>query len=136
MSLTFEQITSMIPAGSMGFLATVDDNKPEIRGWQLQFIEDNKFFFWTTMEKKVYDQLKRNPNISFLVEAGGYSIRISGTVEIDDSKELSKRVYEKLDDDIKKIYPDFKTSGFVAFVLSHGTIKYSHGFGPVTSVVF
>ena len=136
MSLGLEQIMSMIPARSMGYFATIDGNKPDVRGWQLQFIEGNKFYFCTSTKKDVYRQLKENPNISFYVEAGGYSFRISGAIEMDDSEELNNYVYSKTQEEIKALYPDPKSSGFIAFTLSHGVIKYAKGFGPFTSITF
>lgn len=136
MSLTLDKILSMIPERAMGHFATVNGDKPEVRGWQLQFIEDGKFYFCTSTKKEVYEQMKKNPNVSFIVEASGYIFRISGVAEFDDSNKTRDYTYSRIQEGLKTLYPTVESNGFTAFTISHGVIRYAQGFGPFASVTF
>eukprot|EP00766_Chilomastix_caulleryi_P000826 gnl/Chilomastix_caulleri/1804.p1 GENE.gnl/Chilomastix_caulleri/1804~~gnl/Chilomastix_caulleri/1804.p1 ORF type:complete len:137 (+),score=32.38 gnl/Chilomastix_caulleri/1804:99-509(+) len=136
MELTFSQITDMIKPYSNGMFATIDGDKPDVRGWQLQFIEDGKFYFCTSTMKNVYKQMQENPNVTFHVESGEYVFRISGKAILVIDDEENKRVHEHINDSVKEIYSTPDSNGFTSFHIDHGIIKYAKGYAPSKTIEF
>jgi uncharacterized pyridoxamine 5'-phosphate oxidase family protein len=46
--MNIEQIKEILSDGTMGYFATLNGQQLEVRGWQYQFSEENKFYFMTT----------------------------------------------------------------------------------------
>ena len=70
-----------------GVLATVSDNRPQTRVFQVMRVEDTTLFFATAPQKAVWQQLQANPSVEFLVLHDGVSVRCSGmaTFDVDDN---------------------------------------------------
>lgn len=73
--------------------ATVEDNKPKIRVFQIMKQEDHILYFATTSHKEVYQQLKKNPNVEILAMSGNISVRIRGKVIFDVPNDIAKDIY-------------------------------------------
>lgn len=134
--MNLEEMKEIIPIHTAGYFATVDGDKPEVRGWQFQLIEDGKIYFCSSNSKDVYHQLESNPNCSFICNAKGYTFRISGQVTMVTDKEVTARIHATLDNQVMATYPTPDTDGFCVFYLEHGEVKYSKNFMPFETYIF
>lgn len=73
--------------------ATVEDNKPKIRVFQIMKLEDDNLYFATASHKEVYHQLKLNPNVEILAMSGNISVRISGEIIFNITDNVAKDIY-------------------------------------------
>jgi len=64
-------------------LATVGDNKPHIRMFQIMKRVDDTLFFATAPHKRVYAELQGNPNVEIMASNGNIFVRIAGTAMFD-----------------------------------------------------
>lgn len=74
--------------------ATVENEKPKIRVFQIMRQEGTTLWFATSPHKEVYRQLQINQNIELLAMAGNVSVRVTGEVYFDVPDYLCKEIYE------------------------------------------
>ena len=74
--------------------ATVENEKPKIRVFQIMRQEGTTLWFATSPHKKVYRQLQINPEIELLAMAGNVSVRVTGEVYFDVPDSLCRKIYE------------------------------------------
>lgn len=134
--MNLKKLRTLIPDYTSGTLATVCNNAPELRSWQLQFITENRIYFATSNLKQVYKEIVDNPNISFSCNVNGLFFRISGTAVFEKNPSIRQLVFNHLDLETHFLYKDVNDNGFTVFYLEHGTIKYSDGFIPFEQSVF
>ncbi len=124
--MTLERLNELLPLHVNGALATVDGDRADVRGWEIQMIADNRIYFNTGSYKPVYKQLQKNPSICFCCEGDdGYYFRISGDIKFTEDKETIDKVYDQLSAPASAVFPNGVADGFVVFYLEHGTIKYT-----------
>jgi uncharacterized pyridoxamine 5'-phosphate oxidase family protein len=123
----FEAILKQNPNG---VLATQDGDKVRTRVFQYQFIEGNKVYFCTQSHKPVYDQLVKNPNVSFCIYLPDFNpvLSVNGKAVFVDDINLRIRMLES--PLIKDIYktpdnPVFKT--FYVEVKEIETFNFEEG---------
>ncbi|WNY25213.1 pyridoxamine 5'-phosphate oxidase family protein [Methanolapillus millepedarum] len=120
--------SEILKANSSGVLATQNDEKVDTRVVQCLFTEGSKAYFCTSCEKPMYDQLVRNPNVSFCVHPQNYSpvLSVSGKVTFVEDQALkarvlavspmSRNVYKTPDNPVFKVFyieiEDVKTYSF------------------------
>lgn len=73
--------------------ATVEQDKPQIRVFQIMKQEGHILYFATSPHKEVHHQLKKNPNVEILAMSGNISVRISGKVIFDVPDNIAKDIY-------------------------------------------
>lgn len=73
--------------------ATVEQNKPKIRVFQIMKQEGHTLYFATSPHKEVYRQLQENPNIELLAMDGNISVRVTGRAMFDVSDGLAREIY-------------------------------------------
>lgn len=73
--------------------ATVEQDKPKIRVFQIMKQEGHTLYFATSPYKEVYHQLKQNSNVEILAMSGNISVRISGEVIFDVPDNIAKDIY-------------------------------------------
>lgn len=73
--------------------ATVEQNKPKIRVFQIMKHEGHTLYFATSPHKEVYRQLQENPNIELLAMDGNISVRVTGRAMFDVPDGLAREVY-------------------------------------------
>ena len=133
-SLTLEQALEQLPVYTAGYFATVDGDKPDLRGWQYQGFENGNFLFATANNKDVYKQMQKNRNVAFACGVGDYQFRISGKwSEVSDPVE-KKRLFEKLSPGVKQIYQTWDNPILVIFTVSGGQLRVSKAFSPYQSI--
>ncbi len=74
--------------------ATVEQDKPKIRVFQIMKQEGHTLYFATSPQKEVYCQLQENPNIELLVMNGNISVRVTGRAVFDVPDEMAREIYE------------------------------------------
>ncbi len=73
--------------------ATVEQNKPKIRVFQIMKQEGHTLYFATSPHKEVYRQLQENPNIELLAMDGNISVRVAGRAMFDVPDGLAREIY-------------------------------------------
>lgn len=74
--------------------ATVDDGKPQIRVFQVMYIDGDTVYFATSPHKKVYAQLLQNPNVEILGLNDNISVRMSGKVTFDVADAIRRKIFD------------------------------------------
>ena len=77
-----------------GVLATVSNNRPQTRVFQVMKIEDSTLYFATAPQKAVWRQLQANPAVEFLVLHDCVSVRCSGTALFDVDDDTKCWIYD------------------------------------------
>jgi uncharacterized pyridoxamine 5'-phosphate oxidase family protein len=77
-----------------GVLATVSDNCPQTRVFQVMKANGTTLFFATAPQKAVWQQLQVNPAAEFLVLHEGVSVRCSGTASFDVDDDTKRWIYD------------------------------------------
>lgn len=73
--------------------ATVEQDKPKIRVFQIMKQEGHTLYFATSPHKEVHHQLKQNSNVEILAMSGNISVRISGEAIFDVPDNTAKDIY-------------------------------------------
>lgn len=73
--------------------ATVEQNKPKIRVFQIMKQEGHTLYFATSPHKEVYRQLQENPNIELLAMDGNISVRVTERAMFDVPDGLAREIY-------------------------------------------
>ena len=102
--MIFEEILNK---RALGVLATIDENKPQTRVLQALWTEGNKIFFSTGAQKPTFQQMEKNPQVSFCVE-NKYSpvISFNGEMKVVDDLGYKERAFKMLPPIVKKIYDE------------------------------
>lgn len=74
--------------------ATVEQDKPKIRVFQIMKQEGHTLYFATSPHKEVYRQLQENPNIELLAMEGNISVRATGRAVFDVSDNVVREIYD------------------------------------------
>ena len=93
------EIIGFLNANPVFHLATVEGNKPHVRGMYLYQADENGILFHTGKMKDLHKQLIVNPNVEMSFNNGKFEnliqVRISGTVELIEDLELMKEIVQK-----------------------------------------
>lgn len=80
-------------------IATIEEDKPRVRGFLMWFADETGFYFHTGATKNVSKQLKKNPNIEMCTiyqnPQGGKMMRVSGKVKFLNDISLRTRLLEE-----------------------------------------
>ena len=77
-----------------GVLATIADNRPQTRVFQVMKVEGTTLFFATAPQKAVWQQLQTNPAVEFLALHDRVSVRCSGTALFDVDDDTKRWIYD------------------------------------------
>lgn len=134
--MTIEQVKEILAEGTMGYLATANGDQLEVRGWQYQFEEGNKFYFLTANTKDVYKEMQANPQVAFAGTSKGYNVRISGKATFETDKAKKERAFTKLSAQVQKMYESASNPIVEVFYIGSGEIKINKGFEPFEKIKF
>ena len=101
-----------------GVLATVADNSPQTRVFQVMKIEDATLFFATAPQKAVWQQLQVNPSVEFISFHDRVSVRCSGTALFDVDDE-TKRVIYVHNPVLSRLYSSYDTLVYFRLPIVH-----------------
>ena len=133
---TLKQALDLLPVYTAGYFATIDGDKPDLRGWQYQGFENGRFLFATANNKDVYKQMQKNHNVAFACGVDDIQFRISGVwTEVTDPAE-KKRLFEKLSPGVKQLYQSWDNPILVIFTVSGGQLRVSKAFSPFQSIEY
>ncbi|MBF0564326.1 MAG: pyridoxamine 5'-phosphate oxidase family protein [Nitrospirae bacterium] len=95
------EIFDLLNVSPIFHLATVEGNRPRVRGMMMYRADENGIIFHTGKMKDLHGQLTANPNVEMCFNNGNFEnlvqIRISGTVELVEDIELKKEIVQKRD---------------------------------------
>lgn len=77
-------------------LATIDGTQARVRPFGFVMNRNNRLYMCTGKAKNVYKQLKKNPAIELsAMGPEGTWLRVSGTIEFDDSRDTKIQAFEE-----------------------------------------
>jgi pyridoxamine 5'-phosphate oxidase len=93
------EIFAFLNANPVFHLATIEGNKPHVRGMYLYRADENGILFHTGKGKDLHRQLTDNPAVEMSFNNGKLAdliqIRISGTVELVEDRALKEEIVQK-----------------------------------------
>jgi pyridoxamine 5'-phosphate oxidase len=124
-----KEILAFITANPVGFLATVEGNKPHVRAMGTYRADENGIIFSMQSPKDVYKQLRKNPEIEVCYWANNVQIRVNGKVQEITDKDIKNEIVEKRP--FYKPGVDKEGLDYVgAFILNHGKATVLDMKGP------
>lgn len=117
-----------------GILATKNGAMLATRMFQFLFSDENKAYFCTSSQKPVYEQLKKDANVSFCTYAPKFDpvVSLNGKVHFVDDIALKDRALEE-NPGIKRIYKSSANEIFKLFYIAVETVNtFSFSEGPKT----
>jgi len=92
--MTKAQIFELMTKNPAFFLATIDGDKPRVRGMMLYRADGKGIIFHSGAYKDLYKQVLANPNVELCFNdmAGGVQVRVSGKLEIADDMALKEEI--------------------------------------------
>jgi len=95
--MTKEEILKLIKSHPTSFMATVEGDKPHVRGMGIYDADENGIIIQTWTIKDIHQQILKNPEVELCFNdlKGGIQVRVSGRAEIIDDIEFKKKVVEK-----------------------------------------
>ena len=101
-----------------GVFATLDGETIRTRVFLFLFADGNKVYFCTSKEKRVYSQIKENPNVSFCTYAPDFSpvLSLSGKAVFTDDARLKTRAMDE-NPMLKQVYAGPDNPMFALFYI-------------------
>jgi len=93
--MTKEEIISFVNANPTCYLATVDGDAPHVRAMGMYKADENGILIQSSTVKGMYKELLKNPKVELCFNGSGKQVRVSGTAEFIEDKELKEEVLEK-----------------------------------------
>ncbi|MFC1873683.1 pyridoxamine 5'-phosphate oxidase family protein [Chloroflexota bacterium] len=94
--MTKAEILDLIRANRTCFMATVEGNKPHVRGIGIYDVDENGIIIQTWTIKDIHKQIVENPQVELCFNdlKAGIQVRISGKAEIIDDMAFKQKVVE------------------------------------------
>ena len=73
-------------------LATIEGDKPRVRGMKMYRADENGILFHTGINKPLYEQILNNPNVEMCFIGENIQIRISGSIVLENDLALKKEI--------------------------------------------
>jgi uncharacterized pyridoxamine 5'-phosphate oxidase family protein len=95
--MTKAEILKLIKANPTSFMATIEGNKPHVRGMGIYDADENGIIIQTWTIKDIHQQILKNPEVELCFNdmKAGIQVRVSGRAEIIDDPDFKKKVVEK-----------------------------------------
>ena len=95
--MTKTEILELIKANPTSYMATVEGDKPHVRGMGIYDASEGGIIIQTWTIKDIHQQVLKNPEVElcFNDTKAGTQVRVSGRAEIIDDVDFKKRVVEK-----------------------------------------
>ena len=90
-----QEMYEFITANPMGYMATVEGNKPHVRGMGMHRADENGIIYFTNHTKNVAKQLMANPETEVCYFANGTQLRVSGRVEEVKDNAIKQEIVDK-----------------------------------------
>lgn len=99
-------------------LATVEDNKPKIRVFQIMKQEGHTLWFATSPHKEVFRQLQAKPSIELLAMDGNISVRITGKAGFDIPDNICREIYAD-NPVLLRLYSDYTVLAYFRMIVEN-----------------
>ncbi len=107
-----------------GFLANAVDGKPHLRPFEFQFEHDGKFYFCTSVNKNIYKQLEKEPEIEFCSMSENMEwVRLNGAITFIDDLAMKEMLFDQ-NHFVASIYKDPANKELILFAITGGTISF------------
>lgn len=97
--MTKAEILNFLNVNPIFYLATIEGNRPHVRGMLMYRADEHGIVFHTGKGKDLHKQLSENPNVEMCFNNGNFEdlvqIRVNGTVELVENLELKKEIVQK-----------------------------------------
>lgn len=92
--MTKQEIIDFLSKNPACYLATVEGDKPHVRGILTYRADEHGIIFHTGATKDLHNQIEKNPNVEmcFFNGTDGLQVRVSGKLEMLDDMELKKEI--------------------------------------------
>ena len=92
--MTKDEILNFIKANHRCFMATVEDNKPHVRGIGIYNADENGIIIQTWKIKDIYQQITKNQEVELCFNdfKAGIQVRVSGRLEMIEDLALKQKV--------------------------------------------
>ena len=117
-----KDVIDFLKKSQIQYLATVGlDGKPKVRPFMFMLEEGGKLYFCTSNEKKVCNEIKKQPWVEFCASGENFSwLRLSGKAVFSDDLTIKSSILE-LNPMVKSIYQAPDNPIFEAFYLDEAT---------------
>ncbi|MDE6296741.1 MAG: pyridoxamine 5'-phosphate oxidase family protein [Muribaculaceae bacterium] len=85
---------------------TVENDRPNLRVFQVMLIKGHTLYFATSPKKDVYRQLQENHAVEILGMKGNISVRMSGEVNFEVPVDIQKEIYDT-NSILSDLYPSY-----------------------------
>lgn len=92
-----KEILDFINKNPTCFVATIDGNRPRVRGLLMYQADEDGILFQTWSNKDIYKQIMQNPNVElcFVNPDGSKQVRIFGKAEFIEDQNLKEEIVNK-----------------------------------------
>jgi pyridoxamine 5'-phosphate oxidase len=90
--MTKEEILTFINENRTAYVATVEGDAPHVRAMGTYKADEQGILIQLSAVKEMYQQLVKNPNVEICYSGPGKQVRISGTAEFLEEKEVKEQV--------------------------------------------
>ncbi|HEY3276238.1 MAG TPA: pyridoxamine 5'-phosphate oxidase family protein [Syntrophorhabdaceae bacterium] len=143
--MTFEDCVRHMEKTPVGFLATVEGEKPHVRPMTVWRADQRGIYFYTSRVKPLVSQLSTNPHVEIAFHEPGVApdvgtvLRIAGRMEVVEDMKIRQRLYETFTwlKEIGTGTPDSPT--IAVFRISSGSFnfwRWEHNLNPGPWVPF
>ena len=96
-TMTRDEILELLRENPVGWFATVEGDRPHVRGISAFRVGDDGPLFQISTPKDIYRQLTQNPNVEvcFSDQARGIQVRVSGTARFVDDESVLDEVLDE-----------------------------------------
>ncbi len=91
-----EKVYNFLDENRTYYLATLDGDKARVRPFGTVLLYDGRLYIQTGKVKEVSKQIAKNPNVEISVFNGEITLRLSGELVNDDSREPKVKMLEKM----------------------------------------
>ncbi len=123
--MSYEEVLAFVKQNPVCFIATIDGDRPRVRGFLTVLFNDGKIYFTTGATKGVYKQISANPNIELCYCSPDFRkmLRINGAIEIIDDREKKQQLLNERDY-LKSFGGKVDDPRFILLRLSHGKAHF------------
>lgn len=111
-------------------LATVENDCPKIRVFQIMKQEGAVFYFATNPNKEIYSQLQQNRHVEFLAMDGNISVRVAGEASLQVADDVAQEIYHN-NPVLHRFHDTYRTIAYFSIV-AEKIDYYDLGTSPVT----
>jgi uncharacterized pyridoxamine 5'-phosphate oxidase family protein len=134
--MNIDKVKEILAEGTIGYFATINGKQLEVRGWEYEFSEDDKFYFCTANTKDVYKEMKANPQVAFAGVSNDHNIRISGKAVFVTDASKKEQYFNRLSAGVRGLYKSADNPALEIFYIESGEVKINKGYEPYEVIKF